>query len=155
MHINHQEKQLKMEKKIIGFTLKQILTHQFAIVDDAYKADEKVNFAFELNFATNAGDRMIRVGTRLRFEQKQIPFILLESSCSFQIKEEDWKELLLENECSKIALPKDFATHLAILSVGTARGILHAKTEQTDFNKFFIQTIDLTKLIKEDAIIEI
>jgi hypothetical protein len=144
-----------MEKKIIGFTLKQILTHQFAIIDDVFKTDEKVNFAFELNFATNAEERMLRVGTRMRFEQKQIPFLLLESSCSFQIKEEDWKALFVENECNKIILPKDFAIHLTMLSVGTARGILHAKTENTDFNKYFVPTIDLTKLIKEDAILEL
>jgi hypothetical protein len=146
---------MMMENKIIGFTLKQILTHQFAIIDDAYKSDQKVNFAFELNFSINANENMIRVGTKMRFEQNQIPFLLLETSCSFKIKEDDWKALFMENDCSKIILPKDFATHLTMLTVGTARGILHAKTENTDFNKFFVPTIDLTKIIKEDAILEI
>lgn len=144
-----------MEKKIIGFTLKQVLTHQFAIIEDAFKADEKVNFAFELNFATNATEKMIRVGIRMRFEQQQVPFLLLETSCSFKIKEDDWKEMTEIAECNKAVVPKDFATHLAMLAVGTARGVLHAKTEQTEFNRFMVPTIDLTKIIKDDAILEI
>jgi len=144
-----------MENKIIVFSLKQILTHQFAMIEDAYKSDQKVNFAFELNFSTNANDNMIRVGTKMRFEQNQVPFLLLETSCSFKIKEEDWKAMIKENDCATIILPKDFATHLTMLTVGTARGVLHAKTENSDFNKFFVPTIDLTKIIKDDAILEI
>ena len=37
-----------------------------------------------------------------------------------------------------------------MITVGTLRGVLHAKTENTEFNEFFLPTINVTDLIKED-----
>ena len=41
--------------------------------------------------------------------------------------------------------------HLSVITVGTARGVLHAKTENTPFNKFVLPTINVTELVKEDV----
>jgi len=37
-----------------------------------------------------------------------------------------------------------------MLSVGTARGILHAKTENTPYNEFIIPLINVTEAVKAD-----
>lgn len=50
-----------------------------------------------------------------------------------------------------LVIPKGFLRHLAMLTVGTSRGILHAKTEGTCFNKYVLPTINVTLIIKEDA----
>lgn len=42
--------------------------------------------------------------------------------------------------------------HLTTIMVGTARGILHAKTENTLFNQFLLPTIDVTELVTDDVI---
>ena len=40
-----------------------------------------------------------------------------------------------------------------MIAVGTARGILHAKTEATKFNQFLIPPINVVELIKDDIIL--
>ena len=35
------------------------------------------------------------------------------------------------------------------MTIGTTRGILHAKTEGTCFNKYVLPTINVTEIIKE------
>jgi len=37
------------------------------------------------------------------------------------------------------------------LTVGTVRGILHTKTEGTNFNGFVIPTINVTELVTSDV----
>jgi len=41
-----------------------------------------------------------------------------------------------------------------VVTVGTARGVLHNKTENTVFNRFIIPLLDATALIKEDVKLE-
>jgi hypothetical protein len=43
---------------------------------------------------------------------------------------------------------------MGMITVGTCRGILHAKTENTKFNQFLIPTINVAELIKEDSVFE-
>jgi hypothetical protein len=53
-----------------------------------------------------------------------------------------------------IILPKGFVRHLAVLTVGTVRGILHTKTEGTDSNKFVLPTINVADMISDDAVLK-
>ena len=74
--------------------------------------------------------------------------------CLFQISPDSRSELLQETG-KKIVMPNGFINHLTTLTVGTTRGILHSKTENTPFNRFFIPTINVTKQIKGDVEIEV
>lgn len=47
------------------------------------------------------------------------------------------------------------ATHFAVLTVGSARGILHAKTEGTIYNQYLLPTIDIKEMIQEDIILHL
>ena len=47
---------------------------------------------------------------------------------------------------------KGLAVHFAVLTIGSARGILHAKTEGTPFNEFLLPTIDVNNMLEEDVI---
>lgn len=58
---------------------------------------------------------------------------------------------MLEAESKTLTVPKGFLCHLAMLTVGTSRGILHAKTEGTCFNKYVLPVINVTEIIKGDA----
>ncbi len=48
-------------------------------------------------------------------------------------------------------MPKDFMRQLLVITIGTARGVLHTKTENTPFNRFLLPILDATNLIKEDV----
>ena len=79
---------------------------------------------------------------------------IIEAGCLFQISPDSWKEFL-QKTGEKIIMPRGFVNHLGIIAVGTTRGILHSKTENTPFNRFFIPTINVTEQIKEDVEIEL
>jgi len=52
-------------------------------------------------------------------------------------------------------LPCWFGKHLAMLTTGTARGVLFANTKNTQFNKYIIGLINVDKMFNEDIHIEI
>ncbi|MPN63841.1 hypothetical protein SDC9_211608 [bioreactor metagenome] len=53
-----------------------------------------------------------------------------------------------------LLVPKNFMQHLAVITIGTARGILHAKTENTPFNQYVLPTINVSEMIKDDVTFE-
>ena len=137
--------------KKIGFRLSGIRTEQFAIIEEAYNELADVNFGYDFNFAHNVEQRVVAVIAKVRFEQERIPFLKIEVSNHFQISEESWAEIFSVSE-QKITLPKEFVLHLFMLSIGNTRGILHARTENTPFNKYIVPTVNLTKLISDEVV---
>ncbi|WP_157558694.1 hypothetical protein [Microscilla marina] len=88
----------------------------------------------------------------VKFLQKDIPFLILAIECFFNITESTW-ETFIDNNI--IVIPQGFAAHLAMLTVGTARGVLYAKTEKTEFRKFLLPTINVDELIGQDIVFEL
>ena len=62
---------------------------------------------------------------------------------------------MFNDEANSLTIPKGFLNHMAMLTIGTTRGILHAKTENTSFNTFVVPPINLSDLIHEDAVISL
>ncbi len=136
-----------MENKNFRFALGKIKTDQFAIIENAYKANENVNFKIGLQFGANKDNKLLSVKVSVQFEQNTIPFIIMEASCYFHVEPSDWEMLIEDNG---LLIPKGFITHLSVLTVGTVRGILHAKTEGTNFNGFVLPTVNITELVTTD-----
>lgn len=136
------------KKKSIGFSLRKITTEQFAVIEDVLTEDKNFGLEAKLNYKVNKENKIIAVITTFRFINNDKPFIIIEIGCHFKIEEEAWESFKKED---KIKILKDFMSHLAMITVGTARGALHAKTEGTPFNKYIIPTINVADLIKEDV----
>lgn len=83
---------------------------------------------------------------------KQKVFIKIQVSCHFNIEPDTWTSFLKD---SNVVVPKNFISHLTILTIGTSRGILHAKTEGTEFNQFILPTINVNQLVDADAVFDI
>lgn len=139
------------QNKTIGFKLNKITTEQFAIIIGAYNERVKeIKLSINLNFIADNDNRIIASLVKVQFEQTENPFLLLEIANHFKIEESVWLEM--QNE-SNMIIPKEFAIHLVMLTIGTLRGALHSKTENTEFNKYFLPTINVTELIKSDIVI--
>lgn len=141
-----------MENKTsIGFGLRKITTEQFAIIESAYNKDNaEIRLGNTLRFGVNAEKRMVTVLLSVQFSQENNPFLILQIGCQFEIASEHWQHFYkLEEE--SLTLPLAFARHLVVLAMGTLRGVLHAKTENTSFNKYLLPTINITELVKEDV----
>lgn len=136
-----------MENKKIGFALVALKTEQFASFEENYKEGKKVDLKTGLEFKINVEDKNIGVFVTFTFEQSKKAFLKVQVSGHFSITEEAFNEFSKED---KIIFPKGFMCHLTMLVVSSARGILHAKTEGSNFNKFLLPTIDVTKIVSDD-----
>lgn len=133
-----------------GFQLKKITTEQFDLIEDAYdESCTEVNLGFGFKFGLNEKERMIAAYVKVQFEQAEKPFILLELAHHYLIEPSSWEQMKSEEH---VTLPKNIATHLAALTIGSIRGMLHCKTEDTPFNNFVLPTINVNELLKEDVV---
>lgn len=135
----------------INFKLIGIKTDQFAIIENSHKQGQQSQVSVSFNFKLDTNQRIISTTAQFKFEQAGLPFIILDISCNFQIEDNSWKAIL-DSE-TNLKVPKGFATHLAIIAVGTARGILHSKLENTAFNQYLLPTIDLSSTFKDDIVV--
>ncbi len=76
----------------------------------------------------------------------------IQVNCNFEISQESFNSLIVNDN---IIVPNKFIAHMAMITVGTSRGILHSKTEGTIFNKYILPTINVSQMLPEDAIFEI
>ncbi len=134
----------------VGFQLNKVTTEQFAIIKEAFDGtDSDVGMSIALNFGLDSENKYIAAFVKIQFEQNNNPFLIIEAGNHFEIEESAWKAMRKESE--NIILPQGFACHLVMLTIGTLRGILHSKTENTEFNQFLLPTINVTELIKSDV----
>jgi hypothetical protein len=144
-----------MEKKNqVGFILRKITTEQFAIIESSFdKMNENIEVSNSVRFALDLNLKMVNAIVSVQFSQEKGPFLILEIACFFEIMEENWIEMF-NPELEQFTLPKSIATHFVVLAVGTLRGVLHAKVENTFLNGFLMPTINVTEMVKEDIRID-
>lgn len=85
------------------------------------------------------------------FEEEKLA-IILQVMCEFRIHPDDLKEM---ESGGRIVIKKKLLEHFLVHTVGTARGILHCKTEGTSFNNVILPPMDVTQIIKSDMIINL
>jgi len=144
-----------MSELAINFNLIKVSTEQFAILGEPPSKEEIINVSSRFRFGYNIENKVIVVFFQFTLIKSQnLPFLSIECGCHFQIPEPDWNKLLNKDDNS-IVLPKGFAAHLLMLCVGTTRGLLHAKTENTPFNKFYLPLLNVTKMVGKDVVLSL
>jgi hypothetical protein len=135
----------------VTFALFRVTTEQFAIIEEKFSDNGNIKLGTNLRFGADDKQKQIVVFASFIFEEDDQPFLKIEAACHFRIEDKAWGQML-SNEDLTLTVPNGFMCHLGMLTVGTARGILHAKTEKTRFNRFLIPTINVTELIKGDTV---
>lgn len=133
----------------ISFQLLRVITNQFAILIDEAPSATGLELQTGIRFMADDKGKSIAAFTRFSFLNKGVLFMVVEGGCIFKILEESWASMLDRNG-STLNASHGFLAHLTMLAVGTTRGILHAKTENTPFNQFLIPTINVAQMVKED-----
>lgn len=139
-----------MKNKInqIAFSLIKITTEQFAMLNGEAKK-EIINLGSQLRFDLDEKNNILIVFVKFVFQEKDQPFLLIESGCHFKISTDTWS-ILIKEEKRQICFPKTLISHLVVITIGTTRGVLHTKTENTVFNEFLLPTIDVNELVLKD-----
>lgn len=143
----------KRQSKGVGFAFRAIQTEQFATFPEIYDEDKEVGFWQGYEFGADPDTHFIGVLTEYRFTHGDTPFLTLKTSCHFEVVEEAWNKMQNEDGQS-ITMDSGFLGHLVMLSIGTCRGVLHAKTENSEFNQFLLPTINVEEIVKESHTIE-
>ena len=138
---------------MVRFQLYKVNTEQFAILaENAPQPNAKVTMETNLYFKAATNGERLASDVKFTFMVEKAPFLVIEASCEFNIHPEDWKAMLDGNS---VVIPKETLEYLAMQTIGTTRGILHCKTEGTDFNKYMIPPINASAMIKGDMTISI
>lgn len=128
---------MKTKELPIQFQINGIKTEEFAIIEEAFDEQNKeTHYSLETRLGIPQAE-VIVCSIGFKFIQNNIPFLKVRASCFFEIKKESW-DSIIDKENNKVVLPTHFTDHLVVLTLGTLRGVLHAKTEGTKFNRFFI-----------------
>lgn len=143
-----------MNKSSVPFKLFQITTEEFATIEDNLEAKGKINLKNGLSFAVDYESFAIKCTLKVTFELNEKIFLIIQASCEFEIEPNAW-EAMLNSKKQLLTVDKGFATHLALLTTGTVRGILHAKTENTVFNQFVLPTLNVNEMVLENIKIDL
>lgn len=136
----------------IGFSLQGIKTESFIIEWENFDLKQKeLGLQTQYQFKVDSKNKHIGAYVAFTFRQSEKIFIELVVSCHFKIKADAWNTFATTKGDDIIVVPKGFLAHLAMITIGTARGILFAKTENTPFSSFMIPTIDVVKAISKDG----
>ena len=136
---------------MIGFRMNRIRVDQFAILTDSIPPED-LSLGFAISFGVAPSIHEVCTTVRFDISHAESPLLILELSCFFEIREEDWNKFKQDN---KVIIPKGLLAHFGVHTIGTARGILHCKTEGTPLNAFILPPINVSERITEDIIIEI
>ncbi|WP_439182505.1 hypothetical protein [Carboxylicivirga taeanensis] len=138
----------------VSFALAKVTTEQFATFEDNFCPDSDIQLKLDFRFNASIENHLVGVFAAFTFACNEKPFMTIEAGCHFEINTESW-ENLFDSESKQLTIPKGMIQHLAVITVGTARGILHAKTENTKFNQFHLPTVNLAEIITEDQVFEL
>lgn len=138
----------------VGFILLGIKTEQFALFEENYDAKKESTIEVGFEFRLDQASRQMGVFSSFNYMQTEKHIIKLTIGCHFKIVDESWNQFLKVEE-SKLIIPKGFLAHIAMLTIGTARGVLFAKTEGTVFSTFLLPTFNVAEMITDDIQFEI
>lgn len=125
---------------------------QFAILQNT--PPKNCNLTTTLSFKADHNNQHVASIAKFDYvDNDEKLFLTIEVQCEFIIHPEDWK--LLEKDNQKLDIPNDLLEIFAAQTVGTARGILYLKTENTPYNtpSFIIPPINVHEILtsKQDS----
>ena len=132
----------------IPYRIVKIENNQFALFPEKYINGQEVKINISFNFAYSSDLKMIRCISKIDYLQSESVLLILENTTFFSIAPEGTASIQKDGK-----VPVDFLRYMATIAVGTARGIIHAKTEGSVLNSVVLPPINLEEIIKDDMVI--
>jgi|SRR5690554_1476218 len=132
----------------IKFSLVKIEENQFSTFDEILRIDKPIEQQVGFGFGVDMENNVIAVSVDFVFQKEEKPLLKQNITCYFRIESKDFDEKLRKDE--EVVLPCGFGKHLAMITTGTARGVLFANTQNTPFNQFIIGLINVDSMFNED-----
>lgn len=131
---------------MVKFRMTGVTINQFAILADEYKRYKEWQADVDLvtSYAVETSEIAIRM--KFLFRHLDSKILVLEITCRFKIDGTDKFEV----KDGHIIIPANFVAHLAMHTVGTARGVLVCKTEGTPYSQYILPPINVSSMIPND-----
>ena len=117
------------EIQSLRFSFYKITTDEFALTGEKYDPALNAEMSIGLGFNAMIEEKVVIIQVKCLFYQHGKLLIVIAVSCAFKVEDEDWNKIYHE-ENKSFELARHLALHMTSLTVGTARGVLHAKTEK-------------------------
>lgn len=139
-------------KNGVPFRLVGITTEEFSSFKSNFDPnDSQLGINMSMDIKVKPADKIVGMFTRFEFSQNENPIMILESACHFNIEDTHWGQMI---NGAKLIFSSELLTHFLVLSVGTARGILHANQPQW-LPGIVLPTFDVSQFITEDGVFEL
>ncbi|MCH3993381.1 MAG: hypothetical protein LKH27_08465 [Prevotella sp.] len=137
----------------IPYRIQKIETNEFASFPENYSGEGKFKLQIGFQFGAAYTQPVIRCKSLFTgMNDGTIPIFKLVVSCYFTIEPNAYHELFKENT---ITIPADFLRYMAMISTGTARGILHTKLENGKMSDYVLPPVNLLNIIKKDYVADL
>lgn len=136
-----------MENLQYSFALNQIYNPQFAVISLDIDLQGAVDFDFNIQIVAIKDQQQIIVLIESRLRQQEKLLAIIQVGCGFRMELPSWEGMANDDH---VTITKDFCAHLAMIAMGTLRGVLFAKTEGTPLRQFPLPLINVSDLFKND-----
>ena len=133
----------------IPYRISHIETIQFAIFPDNFVNGQEVMVNTNCGYNVRSDLNQVRNVISVNYIQNEKLLLVVQLACYYDIAAEGFEAIKKEGK-----IPVDFLRYMGSISVGTMRGVIHAKTEGTVLNPVVMPPINLEDMIKNDLLIE-
>ena len=145
------------KQETIPFRLAAIHTREFATFEDHldnHEGKEELDGGLRagMNYVIDHDHAAVECSFKAEILISKEVIIVIEVACEFDIEPKAWAAMRHDNQ---LIIPMGLAQHLGVITVGTTRGVLHAKTDNTPFNKFYLPTVSVAEMVLEDVDFEL
>lgn len=139
-------------KSIVPFRLVNITTEEFAVFKENFDGgDESFGINLDVQFRANTEEHVVGVFSKFTFDQHGQMVMILGCACHFLIKDEYWQTIITNEQ---LVLDAGLLEHFLVLTVGTARGIVHAK-RPTWLHSLILPTMNISSIVKGDLVFDL
>lgn len=143
-----------MDMQNIDFKIVNISTTEFSIIDDLYieESEGETSLGVSFKFGLDEENQSLIIFNKFQFFQSSdTPFLSIETSCEFSIKDPKLESFKKDDI---VTIPVEFIQRLAMISIGTTRGLLHAKVEDTKYKTFILPIVYVDEILKENLVFD-
>ncbi|NLZ51165.1 MAG: hypothetical protein GX899_05630 [Rikenellaceae bacterium] len=134
--------------RTIPYKISHIETVQFAIFPDNLVNGQDVLVNTNCGYNVSSDLNQVRNVISVNYTQNEKLLMVVQLACYYDIAPEGVEAIKSEGK-----IPVDFLRYMGSISIGTIRGVIHAKTEGTVLNPVVMPPVNLEEMIENDLVL--
>lgn len=130
------------------YKVEGIEAKQFAYDVNNFIPDSEIELSAQFNFPVNIQLMTVGCSGKYLFEQNGRTVAEVEIVVYFKIEENSFRSFY---KGSQLILPVAFLQNIAYISLGTARGVIWDRLENTPLSKFILPAVNVRQIVNKDC----